>query len=179
MRASNSVLALGAFAIGAVAALAMPSAAAQGHARLSDSVVRCESRDGRPERCAADTHRSHVRLLRQLSRSACVENRTWGVTRGGIWVGDGCRAEFLVARSRRGSSAPVSDFIRCESSGGRSGHCPVDAPAGVELVRQLSRSPCIQGRSWGWDDTGIWVSGGCRAEFRAIAGRDRDVGAAD
>ena len=37
---------------------------------------------------------------------------------------------------------------------------------GVQLVRQLSRAACIQGRSWGYGRNGIWVSDGCRAESR-------------
>ena len=32
--------------------------------------------------------------LRQLSRAACIQGRTWGYGRNGIWVSDGCRAEF-------------------------------------------------------------------------------------
>lgn len=168
MRAS--ILAL---TVGAVATAGSLEAMAQDHGRYRDAVVLCESHDGRPQQCAADTRRSEVRLLRQISRSDCIEGRTWGVTRGGIWVGDGCRAEFLVIeRHRAKPSTPVSDFIRCESNNGRSNHCPANTRRGVELVRQLSRSPCIRGQNWGWNERGIWVSGGCRAEFRVTAHRD-------
>jgi hypothetical protein len=36
---------------------------------------------------------------------------------------------------------------------------------GVTLSRQLSDSGCVQGKTWGYDANGIWVSNGCRAEF--------------
>lgn len=55
-------------------------------------IVRCES-DGGYNRCRADT-RDGVRLYRQLSRSDCRYNGTWGYDRRGVWVDNGCRAEF-------------------------------------------------------------------------------------
>ena len=36
---------------------------------------------------------------------------------------------------------------------------------GVQLIRTLSDSACVQGRTWGWDRSGVWVDRGCRAEF--------------
>ncbi len=54
--------------------------------------------------------------------------------------------------------------ITC-SSNGRRQVCPANTRNGVLLVRQTSSSPCIQGRTWGFDGRGIWVDGGCRAEF--------------
>ena len=32
-------------------------------------------------------------------------------------------------------------------------------------LRQLSQAPCIYGRSWAYDDRGIWVADGCQADF--------------
>ena len=43
--------------------------------------------------------------------------------------------------------------------------CPVDTRDGVELVRQRSGSQCVYDRTWGYDDRGIWVDRGCRADF--------------
>ena len=57
--------------------------------------------------------------------------------------------------------------FRCESSDGRTRECAANTRAGVQLVRQLSRAACIQGRTWGYGRNGIWVSDGCRAEFRS------------
>jgi hypothetical protein len=55
--------------------------------------------------------------------------------------------------------------VRCESSDGRGRRCDVRVWRGVDLTRQLSRSPCVEGQSWGWDRRGIWVGSGCRGEF--------------
>jgi hypothetical protein len=63
-------------------------------------------------------------------------------------------------------------IVRCESHDHRTRHCRVDTRGGVVLVNQLSRSGCFEGSTWGWDRGGIWVSGGCRAEFRVL-GWDR------
>lgn len=60
--------------------------------------------------------------------------------------------------------------VRCESNDGRTRYCPADVRGGVRLTRQLSRTDCIQGRNWGYDNRGIWVSGGCRAEFTTGTG---------
>lgn len=155
-------------------ALAAPMAAFEAHAweRGDDGqLVRCESNDGRTRECATDA-RGGARLLRQLSRSECVEGDTWGRTRRSIWVTRGCRGEFLVrggyGRDRRDDGDPRAHEgnFRCESDNGRWNHCAVSTRRGVEFVRQLSRSACIRGQSWGTDARGVWVSGGCRAEFR-------------
>lgn len=57
--------------------------------------VYCESGDMRRHWCSEGIGR-RVRLLRQRSNSPCVEGRTWGVDRSGIWVDRGCRADFEV-----------------------------------------------------------------------------------
>lgn len=55
--------------------------------------------------------------------------------------------------------------IRCESWGNRQQRCNVRTDNRVELVRVIG-GRCSKGRDWGFDADGIWVSGGCRAEFR-------------
>ena len=59
------------------------------------SSFRCESNDSRTRYCNADT-RYGIGIVRQLSRNACIEGRSWGVTREGVWVSRGCRAEFAI-----------------------------------------------------------------------------------
>jgi hypothetical protein len=135
---------------------------------------RCESRNGRVEHCAVST-RGGVRLVRQLSRGPCVQGSTWGYDRGGVWVAQGCRAEFEVDERHGGGHGGWygggddgyggPQAVRCESSDGRDRRCDVRVWRGVDLARQLSRAPCIEGQSWGWDRRGIWVSNGCRGEF--------------
>jgi hypothetical protein len=59
--------------------------------------ISCASEPGNRKLCAADTSRG-VGLVRETSGAACVLNRSWGYDREGIWVSDGCSAEFAVAR---------------------------------------------------------------------------------
>ena len=59
--------------------------------------VICDSLDGKRNLCEADTAHG-VGLIRQLGDTDCVLNRTWGYGPDGIWVAEGCNAEFAVAR---------------------------------------------------------------------------------
>lgn len=134
------------------------------------SVVRCESRDNRTERCAVGG--GDIRLVRQLSSNACVRGRNWGTDSRGIWVSGGCRAEFSVGgyggydddHYGGGYGNDGAGTFRCESTNNRTERC---ASAGrPEFIRQLSNTPCVRGQSWGTDSRGVWVSNGCRALFR-------------
>ena len=59
----------------------------------AQDTIACESRHQRHEYCRVNTE-NNVRLRRQLSHNQCIEGRTWGYDRRGIWVDDGCRAVF-------------------------------------------------------------------------------------
>lgn len=58
--------------------------------------------------------------------------------------------------------------VTCASGpGGHRVYCAADTRGGVVLVRP--RAPgmhCRQGVQWGFDASGIWVEGGCAAEFQ-------------
>jgi Protein of unknown function (DUF3011) len=62
------------------------------------------------------------------------------------------------------NAALADDFV-CESHNYREQFCPANTRGGVTLVNQFSSDGCYQGQTWGWDPGGVWVSGGCRAEF--------------
>ena len=68
-----------------------------------------------------------------------------------------------------GSGTDVST-VTCESREGRRAYCSTSTSGGVRLVRQLSSSPCVEGRDWDHDDRGIWVDNGCRAVFEVRSG---------
>ena len=59
--------------------------------------------------------------------------------------------------------------VTCSSTPGNREHCAADTTAGVVLARSFGESACLLGKTWGYDDTGIWVSDGCTAEF-VVAG---------
>jgi len=127
----------------------------------------CTSNNGERVYCEADT-RDGVQMVRQIGGEPCVEGRTWGFDRRGIWVDRGCRAEFRVA--------PRGDFgerrITCASNNGERVFCESDNRGRVvRMARQISGSPCQEGRTWGWDGRGIWVDRGCRAEFVVVPER--------
>jgi hypothetical protein len=64
--------------------------------------VACESRDFQYHFCAVDLGGAgRVSVARQISGSACIEGRTWGSNRAGVWVNQGCAAEFSVDRRWR------------------------------------------------------------------------------
>lgn len=138
-----------------------------------DSVV-CESRDGRYNECGTG-FRGPVELVEQYSSSQCVEGRSWGRTRGGVWVDRGCRARFASYYGGGGGydgggywEASGGYTIECESKDNRYRRCSWDWNAGTPyLLDQLSNSPCVRGRSWGYDQRQgvLWVDQGCRAVF--------------
>jgi len=60
----------------------------------------------------------------------------------------------------------AEEKIRCESSGNQYRHCSIDTSGkDVGVSRQLSSTRCIVNDSWGYDNRGVWVDKGCRAEF--------------
>ena len=150
----------------------------------------CASDDGRRHYCNVDT-RGGIRLVQQRSGSPCIQGRTWGYDRNGIWVDRGCRADFETAdrysyndpyynrdqsrdryygRNRNygyGGGYNVQTFY-CESGDMRRHWCSEGLSGQVRLVRQRSNSPCIQGQTWGRDRGGVWVDQGCRADFQVV-----------
>lgn len=179
------------FALAALATVALPLSA-QADRRYDDRygyddryassrVVSCNSDRYRDRFCRVDT-RGGVRLLRQVSdsRGPCIEGRSWGYDRRGIWVTAGCRAEFEVGNAyagrpgRPGYGRPGyghpdqgARIVRCESIRNREYFCPV--PGGrisaVDIHRRLSSADCTYREGWGFTPRGIWVDRGCRADF--------------
>lgn len=127
--------------------------------------ITCESDGGRYRQCGSGLY-GDVQLIRQTSGSACVEGRTWGLRDGAIWVDGGCRGVFRVYNNSWGGQGGT-DSVTCASRDGRHTSCAWDSNRGwPQLLQQLSDSPCIQGRTWGYDRrNGLWVDGGCRGRF--------------
>ncbi|MFD0739156.1 DUF3011 domain-containing protein [Lysobacter koreensis] len=57
--------------------------------------------------------------------------------------------------------------FRCDSTGNDARRCPTPWRGPSVMVRQVSNSPCIEGRSWSSQDGQVTVWKGCRAEFAA------------
>jgi hypothetical protein len=110
-----------------------------------------------------------VRLSRQISSDPCVAGRSWGFEQTGIWVNNGCRAEFETGYSEV-NWAGGNRTVVCESRDGQYSRCRVWTYGEVRLTRQLSNTRCVRNSTWGYDQNGIWVNAGCRAEFSVGSG---------
>ena len=125
--------------------------------------ITCSSNDGRRNWCDIGGRRD-AQLVRQISGSACIQGRTWGIDGRGLWVDNGCRAEFVIGRG-----GPPAQTINCSSNNGKRNWCDIGGARDAQLSRQISGSPCVRGSTWGIDNRGLWVDNGCRADF-AIGG---------
>jgi hypothetical protein len=150
-----------------VASAAAPAAAFQGYNQGGQTIT-CSSNDGKRHYCGIDTSRG-VQMSRQISGSACIQGRTWGYDRGGVWVDQGCRAEFASG----GSWQQQGQVFTCSSDDGRRNYCGIPSgvnPNSIGMTRQISGSACIRNQTWGVDRRGLWVDRGCRAEFASMGG---------
>ncbi len=125
--------------------------------------ITCSSNDGRRNWCDIGATRDVV-LVRQISGSACIQGSTWGLDQRGLWVDKGCRADFAFRQPGR-PLPPPAQTINCSSNNGKRNWCAIGNSRDVQLVRQISGSPCIRGSTWGIDNRGLWVDSGCRADF--------------
>lgn len=153
----------------AAAGQALASAATAQYGR-GGGTIECRSIGMRPQSCSVPWRRAE--LIRQTSKSTCIEGNTWGSRRGEIWVDRGCGGVFAEAGSGQGGWRPGPDWdrdivVRCGSPRYNYNMCQVDTGRGsrVTLRRQLSDTRCIEGRNWGWNRAGVWVDQGCSGEF--------------
>lgn len=78
--------------IGAMAAAVSLTAASDAFAER----IRCGSRDYRYEFCTVPGRVANARVVKRHSKRQCIQNFSWGIERDGIWVDDGCDADFEV-----------------------------------------------------------------------------------
>jgi Protein of unknown function (DUF3011) len=148
----------------AIFLLAPGKAHAQQYSGASTS-IRCRSTDGRFRHCPVNGWVRGAQLTRQISGANCAQGRSWGYDNMGVWVDRGCQGEFQVWTGGRPGGR--STVVRCSSQDGGRKTCPAGGRIGNALVdQQFSGSPCIQGTTWGFDSRNLWVTRGCRADFR-------------
>src|SRR5437764_513469 len=120
-----------------------------GLAAAQSQVIRCESNDGRRQYCPADT-RGGVRLSQQISGSACVQNSTWGYDNRGIWVDNGCRAEFILSAgygvTRSGVTPGPAVTLKYDSAGNII--AGVDAAGNVAWTQEYGPDGSVTQRAW-------------------------------
>lgn len=66
---------------------------------LADEIVTCKSHDYKYTHCNTRSD-GYVSLQKQISSTRCEKGRNWDYDRHGIWVDEGCKAEFLVESDR-------------------------------------------------------------------------------
>jgi hypothetical protein len=68
------------------------------------------------------------------------------------------------------ATAPLPQVrLTCSSAPGARETCAGDTSQGVILARSIGQAPCLLGKTWGYDDTGVWVADGCSGEFVVAA----------
>ena len=55
--------------------------------------------------------------------------------------------------------------VTCTSAAGQRVSCAANTSAGVAMVKATGSASCLLGKTWGYDDKGIWVSDGCGGTF--------------
>ena len=94
-----------------------------------------------------------------------MKKMIWGVLPAG-----GCIGGFQ-AMAQSGITQQNGRQVTCASDDGRRHLCRVNTSRGVRMTNQRSGSPCVQGQTWGFNQRGIWVDRGCRADFVLGGGR--------
>src|SRR5258706_5206089 len=73
---------------------------------------------------------------------------------------------LIILVSLLAPAALAQRSLRCESDYGRRHVCSFDGWGRIVFSRQVSKTSCIEGRTWGRDGrNAVWVSNGCRADF--------------
>ncbi len=135
------------------------------HYGNNDGIIRCESYNYKRKTCRTNLRNAEVSLIHQLSHSSCTGN--WGHNASGIWVKNGCKADFFVTAIQYDDNDDnQSDYIDCYSNSRRTEVCKVPDLSGVQIeqIRSTPLSSC-QG-NWGYSKGGIWVKNGCSATFK-------------
>ncbi|MCU1284140.1 MAG: hypothetical protein JWO13_490 [Acidobacteriales bacterium] len=86
-----------------------------------------------------------------------------------VVINDGDMLRLPYSNSNGNIGTGLAQRVRCESlqnDGNGRKYCAADTRGGVRLSRRLSDSDCIEGSSWGYDNGGVWVDKGCRADFQ-------------
>jgi hypothetical protein len=99
----------------------------------AQTVVRCDSHGPRKV-CPANTQ-GGVSLRYQYSDEGCWQNNTWGFTAEGIWVSNGCKADFTV-----GAVPPPKPQAEKDSSGDALAGLLIGALAGVAIGAAVSNN---------------------------------------
>jgi hypothetical protein len=77
-------------------------------------------------------------------------------------------ADAAPPNAAQAPAPPQPTRVTCASAPGGREHCAANTSSGVVLARSTGEAACLLGKTWGYDDTGVWVSDGCTAEFVVV-----------
>jgi hypothetical protein len=97
------------------------------------SKVVCASTAGEREHCLANTSGGVV-LVKTLASSVCLLGNSWGYDATGVWVVNGCQAEFLVAGAPADAGQVAETTTAATPSAGASAGVAAGTAAGVAVV---------------------------------------------
>ncbi len=84
---------------------------------LASERITCESKNHNYNHCRVDTD-NRVKLKKQLSNAPCIEGQTWGYDKKGVWVDQGCKAEFKVGKDDNNNSSGIGGLGAAAAGGG-------------------------------------------------------------
>jgi hypothetical protein len=73
---------------------------------------------------------------------------------------------LFVPALARAQNQPGGTSVVCESKAEERNVCQADASGGVALKKSTGAAACLLGKTWGYDDAGVWVADGCSGEFQ-------------
>ena len=69
------------------------------------------------------------------------------------------------AQDRQPATQATTPLV-CSSAAGARQVCAGDTSGGVALIRSTGSAACLLGKTWGYDNAGVWVNEGCSGEFQ-------------
>lgn len=107
-------------------------------------------------------------LFINLIWSLLLTNIGWAQPGPSMFLASAQQAESpapAAAGTQNAAIEPHAPLIVCASGVGERQHCPADTAYGVLLTRNTGTVECLLGKTWGYDNAGIWVSDGCSGSF--------------
>ena len=158
-------------------------------------VIHCGRDRYQYKSCATNGYIRRVELRNQLSKTRCDLGNNWGYDSRSIWVDKGCEGNFETFYGGGGGYPPpghggpgyggpgyggpgygpgyneYEEQIICGSSGFRYNTCNTAYGGRIiylQLIRQQSKSACVEGQSYGATSDSLWVDHGCNGVFRVV-----------
>jgi hypothetical protein len=110
--------------------------------------------------------------IRSIAACAAILTLSVCAVRAQDTAATGSSTSETAQQSTTTAKTAEQKHIVCESRAGERQHCAADTSSGVALAKSTGSAPCLLGKTWGYDDTGIWTSDGCAGEF--IAGQSTE-----